>query len=112
MAFHLKPVWLAPALGLLVLAAVADERRFTYTYEPETMPAGAWEIEQWIPWGTLRNKPVGQDNYNKWKFKTALEYGVPDTYTADLSLNTKSKCFRDPASGRDFSKFSFDGISI
>src|ERR1043166_2682114 len=112
MAFHLKTVWLAPALGLLVLAAVADERRFTYTYEPETIPAGAWEIEQWITWGTLRNKTVGQDNYNKWEFKTALEYGVTDNYTVELYLNTKSESFLDPASGPDFSKFSFDGISI
>src|ERR1043166_6720388 len=101
MAFHLKTVWLAPALGLLVLAAVADERRFTYTYEPETMPAGAWEIEQWITWGTLRNKTVGQDHYNKWEFKTALEYGVTDNYTVELYLNTKSESFRDPASGRE-----------
>src|SRR5258706_369203 len=35
----------------LAPAASANERFFTYSYEPETMPQGAFEVEQWV---TLR----------------------------------------------------------
>lgn len=49
------------AMGALVVPSHADERRFTYTYEPETQLAGSLEFENWVTLGTQRNSAVGQD---------------------------------------------------
>src|SRR5256714_13695249 len=76
------------------------------------MPAGGAEFEQWITLRTRRNKAVGQENFNRWEIREALEYGVTDNYTLELYLNTKAESFREPATGRDQSTFSFDGVSI
>jgi len=54
--------------GLSLTGVRADERRFTYTYEPETLPQGAIEFEQWVTLRTQRTKNVGQENFNEWKF--------------------------------------------
>jgi hypothetical protein len=43
----------------------ADERRFTYTYEPETLPQGTFEFENWVTWRAGRTAAVGQDNFNR-----------------------------------------------
>src|SRR5580765_8584846 len=99
--------------GILSLAvAQADERRFAYSYEPETMPKGGTEFEQWVTLRTQRSKTVGQQNFNLWEIREAIEYGVSDIYTIELYLNGKSESFRDPVSGTDSSKFSFDGVSL
>ncbi len=103
-------------LGILAVAlclnAQANERLFTYSYEPETMPAGAMEFEQWITLRAGRNSAVGQENYNRWDLREELEYGVTDNYTVSLYLNTKSESFRDPATNDNESEFKFEGISI
>lgn len=104
----------------LVVAAVtlgtpgglASDRLFTYTYEPEGMPKGAAEFEQWVTLRTQRSRHVGQENFNRWELREELEYGVTDHYTIDLYLNTKAESFRDPATGRDESAFEFAGISV
>jgi len=103
-----------PGLLALVLAfsAQANERLFTYSYEPETMPKGGWEYEQWVTWLTQRNKAVGQDNFNRWEFRDSLEYGVTDNYTLELYLNSHAESFRDPANDHDHSGFCWDGISL
>jgi hypothetical protein len=93
-------------------AAAASERYFTYTYEPETMPQGAWETEQWVTARLGRNKFVEQDNYNAWEFRHELEYGVTDNYSVSLYVNESLENFRDPFAGKDHSDFHFDGISI
>jgi len=56
--------------GLCVGVGRADERRFTYTYEPELLPKGGLEFEQWITLRTQRTAggEVQQDNYNLWRF--------------------------------------------
>lgn len=100
------------AATILASSGLADERRLGYTYEPETMPAGGMEFEQWVTLRSQRNRTVGQENFNRWEIREALEYGVTDNYTVELYLNTKSESFRETATGRDRSKFSFDGISI
>jgi hypothetical protein len=105
-----------PAISCLCLvqSVVADERRFTYTYEPETMPAGGMELEQWVTLRTQRTKAgeVGQQNYNKWELREELEYGVTDRYTVSLYLNFDSEKYRSVAEGRDVSDFSFTGVSM
>src|SRR5258708_33586653 len=97
-------------LGLAT--ASGTERFFTYTYEPETMPKGAMEYEQWVTLRAGRNSTVGQENYNKWEIREELEYGVSDRYTVSLYLNQSSESFRDPATSEDHSRSHFDGVSI
>jgi hypothetical protein len=90
----------------------ADERRFTYTYEPETIPQGASEFEQWVTLRTQRSRKVGQENFNKWELREEFEYGVSDRYSVSLYVNTSAESFRNPATGEDTSSFGFDGISL
>ena len=100
-------VWLAGMSG-----AFASERYFTYTYEPETMPQGAAEFEQWVSLGAGRSAAAGQDGYNTWKFREELEYGVTDNYTAALYLNLQSENFEHPTTKDNTSTFEFEGISF
>ncbi len=101
-------------LGLLAAAlagtAVANDRLFTYTYEPETMPAGAIEFEQWVTLRTQRTKKMGQDNYNRWDLREELEYGVTDDYQMAIYLNTEAESFRN-GFGEAESEFKFSGVS-
>jgi hypothetical protein len=94
----------------------ADERRFTYTYEPEILPAGGLEFEQWV---TLRSQrtsggEVQQGNYNLWEFREELEYGVTDNYSVSLYLNAANESFRDYHQNPpvNTSTFTFQGVSI
>ena len=96
--------------GLPLELARASNRLFTYSYEPETMPAGSLEFEQWITLSTQRTGRVGQENYNRWLLREELEYGVTDNYTASLYLNVESESFRTP-SGENTSDFTFKGVS-
>jgi hypothetical protein len=102
--------------GLCLNQAWADERRFTYSYEPEVLPARGMEFEQWI---TLRSQrtsggDVKQGNFNLWELREEFEYGVTDNYSVSLYLNTSSESYRDYSQTppTDVSSFSFDGISI
>jgi hypothetical protein len=100
------------ACGLCAASASATERFFTYTYEPETLPQGAWEYEQWVTARLGRNKTVGQGDYNLWEFRHELEYGVTDNYSVSLYVNESVESFRDPVMKKNHSDFRFDGISI
>jgi len=95
-----------------ILSASATERFFTYTYEPETMPKGAWEYEQWITLRAGRNETVGQDNFNRWEFRHELEYGVTDNYTLSLYLNESLENFHAPERHHNVSHLQFDGVSL
>jgi hypothetical protein len=107
------------AAALTVLAglvwtgsASATGRLFTYTYEPEVMPEGAGEFEQWVTLRTQRTAAVGQDNYNRWDIREEFEYGMTDNYTLGFYLNLRSVNFEDPSTGATQSEFEFKGISI
>src|SRR6266571_4015403 len=104
------------ACGLCLTQARADEKRFTYSYEPETLPAGGMELEQWITLRTQRTTggSVQQGNYNLWELREELEYGVTDNYSVSLYLNTAAESFRDfnQSPPEDVSSFDFKGISI
>ena len=75
--------------GLCLAHARADERRFTYSYEPETMPQGGLEFEQWVTLRTQRTQgsQVKQGNYNRWELREELEYGLTENYSVSLYLN-------------------------
>ncbi len=93
-------------------SAIADNKLFTYTYEPETEPKGDWEIEQSITSRLIRNSAVGQKDYQRWQFRTEVEHGFTDRYTAGLYINNDYESFRDPASGETASKYHWSGISL
>lgn len=109
---------------LLIIAALAasltlsraDERRFTYVYEPEVLPKGAFEFEQWVTLRTQRTKGGGvqQGNFNQWEIREELEYGVTDRYSVSLYLNGQARSFKDfsavPVAST--SKTEFTGISL
>jgi len=102
--------------GLCVTGTRADEKRFTYSYEPETLPQGAAEFEQWITLRTQRTSggDVQQQNYNLWELRQELEYGVTDNYSVALYLNTAAESFRDYSQSppANVSHFDFKGISV
>ena len=102
--------------GIAVINANADERRFAYTYEPEVLPKGALEFEQWL---TLRSQrtsagEVGKENFNRFDFREELEYGVTDRYSVSLYLNGKHESYRDKTVTpfEDKAELEFEGVSI
>lgn len=103
-------------LNLSLATGRADERRFTYSYEPETLPQGAMEFEQWITLRTQRTRDgaVRKDNFNRWDIREELEYGVTDNYTLALYLNFTAESYRDVsvAPAEDVSDFEFKGIAF
>jgi hypothetical protein len=100
------------ALSALMFPLRADDRRFTYTYEPETPPAGSLEFENWVTLGTQRSSAVGQDNYNQWDLRQELEYGVSDRYALGLYLNERATSFHNPSTGDNDSSFDWKGVSL
>lgn len=107
-----KKLMMALLAGSLIQgAALANEHIFTYTYEPETLPAGAREFEQWVTLRAGRNATVGKQNYQKWEIRDELEYGVTDNYTLSLYLNGSTESFRNPETGQAQSHTEFSGVS-
>src|SRR6266567_3206767 len=104
------------ASALCLSPVQADEKRFTYSYEPETLPQGGTEFEQWVTLRTQRTTggTVQQQNYNLWELREELEYGVTDNYSVSLYLNTASESFRDYGQSphANVSHFDFKGISV
>ena len=108
----LKTISVAIACTTLAGASSrADERLFTYTYEPETTPKGVFEFEQWVTSRVGRNSAVGQSDYQRWQFREEFEYGVTDNYTLSLYVNHDYERFVD-GSGARRADYDFTGISI
>lgn len=88
-------------LGLVGFAAgaTADERHFTYSYEPKVLPQGAIEFEQWA---TMRN---GHDSsiYTRWDIRTEFETGLTDRLTTALYMNWTNKW--EPDKGTNVTNF-------
>ena len=105
-------LWSGILVAGLCISAQGNGRLFTYTYEPETMPEGATEFEQWVTLRSGRDKAVGQENYNRWELREELEYGVTDNYTVALYLNFKSESYQDSTTGMDYKMFEFGGVSL
>lgn len=106
--------WTAGLLGvgLVTTEGWADERRFTYVYEPETLPAGALEFENWVTLRSQRSAEAGQDNYTRWDLRQELEYGVTDWYTLGFYLNETSTSYQEPLTEVSHSEFEFGGVSL
>ena len=98
---------------LSTMTTMASERYFTFTYEPEGMPKGATEFEQWVTLRTQRSEDVGQENYNRWELREELEYGVTDNYTIAGYINLlQATSYKDPASGETENETEFKGVSL
>ncbi len=99
-------------VGSLALSASATERLFTYTYEPETLPKGAWEAEQWVTLRTGRTGAVGKSDFNLLVFREELEYGVTDNYQVALYFNHQYEYFKNPSTGARTSHYRQKGFSL
>jgi hypothetical protein len=99
-------------LAASTLVTCASERYFTYTYEPETMPKGAWESEQWFTLRADRNQAVGQEDFSLWEFRQEIEYGVTDQYNLSLYFNESFESYHDPTANSEVSNLRFDGVSL
>lgn len=79
-------VYLAFFAAITVAAQRADggERRFTYIYEAKTLQQGEWEFEQWVTWKTAKDNTRDFDRFD---FRTEIEYGVTDKFQLGLYLS-------------------------
>ena len=99
-------------LILTAAAASADNRRFTYTYEPETEPRGDWEVEQSVTSRAGRTAAVGQKDFQAWEFRTEIEHGFTERYTAALYFNDQFTHYIDPANGWRVNDNRWAGLSV
>ena len=109
---HRIALALTALFAVSALAARANERVFTYTYEPEVLPQGAVEFEQWLTLRTGRAAADGKGSFNRWDIREELEYGLTDRYTAALYLNFRHDSFVDLGTGHDQSVFRFRGVAV
>jgi hypothetical protein len=112
MKWQMKTVTMILGMNLLAGTALADNRIFTYTYEPETEPKGDWELEQSVTSRLIRNDAVGQEHYSKWEFRTEVEHGFTDRYTVGFYVNDNYEHFRNPSSGETTSVNRWAGFSL
>ncbi len=85
----------------------ANERKFAYTYESGTMPAGTRELEFWATWREGR-----ANFYSAFDYRTEFEFGVTDRLLASLYLNWHRETLADPANpSQKIDNQEFEGIS-
>src|SRR5260370_41198153 len=82
---------------LTVVSASATERYFTYSYEPETMPRGGWEGEQWATPLAGRNAAAGQEDFQQWEIRHGLGYRGTDKFSTVVSGNAAQTHLQEPA---------------
>ncbi len=85
--------------------AAADERFFTYSYETDTLPVGAWEYEQWV---TLQSGHEDGD-FTEWNFRSEIETGITERLKGALHLNFSQEREQLPGEEEE-SEFDFEGV--
>ena len=103
---------LAVLTASTLISAQADERFFTYVYESDVLPKGAWEFEQWLTY--RQGNPGGDRDYTQhlWDIREEIEYGMTEKLTTSLYLNFRQEQTVARQEGlEDSSKFSFKGVS-
>lgn len=107
----MRYVFLVLCLASLTNIARADERRFTYTYEPGVLPRGAVELEQW----TTARIGKSSGDHVRWDLRTELEFGLTDSLQTALYLNSRSVRSKgvpqEDGTFSDTEEFEFKGIS-
>ena len=65
---------LAAIAASTLVSAHADERFFTYVYESDVLPKGAWEFEQWLTY--RKGFPGGDRNFSRhiWDFREEIAH--------------------------------------
>lgn len=72
----LQAAVVAAALAAAAAApALADSRRFAFSYESAGTPRGVSEYEQWVTWKTDRQSDA---RYDRLEFRQELEHGLSD----------------------------------
>jgi hypothetical protein len=79
---------LIPALALTIAsllptAAPAGERRFAFSYEADTVPAGTREFEQWVTW---KGRKDSNHDYSQFTFREEFEFGLTDRLQLGIYL--------------------------
>ncbi len=95
------------AIAALTAPAGADERKFTYVYEPKTLPKGGIEFEQWA---TFRSEKQDGD-FLRIDFREEFELGLTDRLTTALYLNFEYLNVDGVTGIDDESEFEFEGVS-
>ncbi|KAB2653517.1 MAG: hypothetical protein DVB33_02780 [Verrucomicrobia bacterium] len=98
--------------AFIASSALADERIFTYSYEPSVEPKGDLEFEQHVTSRIGRNADVGQPSFHRVQIREEIEYGVTDNYQVALYFNHHYENFKDPATGQRRSDYRQTGFSL
>lgn len=107
--------WNQIGLGILMgtllaaTSASADERLFGYTTLSDSiLPKNATEMEQWA---TIRSgKDTGK--FAAWKLRTEFEYGITETLTGAIYINSTSEYSSGVADRDNTDSQKFDGLSF
>jgi len=84
-------------ISLMATSANASSRRFCYSRETATMPAGAMELETWVTWKTNRATDPADEQFD---IRHEFEYGLTDRlqlsfYFAEWQIKDSSAGVRD-----------------
>ena len=107
-----KKLLLAALAAVSLVSARADERFFTYVYESDVLPKGAWEFEQWVTY--RKGYPEGDHQFSQhiWDFREEFEYGLTERLSTALYLNFRQEQMVAREEGlEDSSDFMFKGVS-
>lgn len=101
----------AAALASLALAAApiarADENLFGYSYGPDTLPQGAFELYNWTTWRHAKD----HGDYDAVDLQFELEYGITNRFQTSTYLVFDAR--RQQNVGAEYpnvSGFRFDGL--
>jgi hypothetical protein len=70
-------------IGAAIMPVQAGERRFAFSYEADTAPAGTREFEQWLTWKS--DKATNHD-FDEFTFREEFEFGVTDRLQLGIYL--------------------------
>jgi len=112
MKLNYRYLLLGACTVMLATSSRADQRLFTYTYEPETMPKGSFEAEQWVTLRAGRNSTVGQEDHYKLEFREEFEYSFTDNYVASLYINSDYVHYKNPDTNKRTSSYRWTGVSV
>ena len=70
---YILGVWTLMMVFMIVSSSYADWRSYVWTYEYQTMPKGAWELEYYF---TSKIPKLEKSSVNTFKQQLELEYGI------------------------------------
>lgn len=88
----------------LVGSSYADSRKYVWTYEYSTMPAGIAEAEYYL---AASVPDTGARNASRWQHQLELEYGLTDNW--DIGLY---QVFNESHATNSASSFDYEGFKV